>query len=98
MRASRVFENIWRVGDWNPELYVAPGKEKVAGHDADDLVRRTAEDDRLADDARITREGTAPEVVAEDHDARFSGEGFFVRERTAHLRRDAEDTEEITGY
>ncbi len=53
---------------------------RVLGHDADHGIRFAVQGNRLSQDARIARESSAAEILAEQRDARAVGRIFFLRE------------------
>ena len=93
--------NLWLHGDGNPEFRPENelGSEETGGHDAQYGVRETVDLYRLADDAGVAGEATAPTVVAEDDDGVCTN--FLVVRRgqcAAQERRDAQDFEIVSGY
>ena len=70
-------------------------KLKVGPHDADDLVRRSAQVDRAPDYRGICTESPPPQAVAKNHDAVLADLLFLAREPPAQCRTHPKKREEI---
>src|SRR6185369_8858669 len=84
-------------GQWRPQIG-AFGKIKLPRHDADDLIRRSVECDRLSDDLRISTEALTPAPIVQHDDSVIALIDLFFSERAAERGVCAEERKEIARY